>query len=447
MAVTYTDEESSSSPIFDLQPLYLSTIAGLSTCLGAAVVFCQPKDEHSNNKNVSPHTMAFSLALAGSVMVTVVVVSILPEVLMEDDKENNSYDKDGNDYMSYKMINIFSMSMFYRIFFFGLGSALYFGLSSIFNVPEPEEMLDIVLLGDNQHLLSSQSCEDVENSNNNHNEMSNKSDMVELLSSSPSTINDDLKENSPLRERKGQTYIKPLSNYCKESPGDNNGKIKSISPNSNHNNNITTTTHEKVHTSMREWTTGNDLSTVEQKKAWRVAVLLFVSLLVHNFPEGLAVAASALESTKLGTLRYCYKIPMKYFYCSMGTSNNYRLMVGVTVTVGIMIHNIPEGIAIAIPCLAARPDKPWLSFILASVSGLAEPMGAFVALLFLRSGMKGNILNLENILSFVAGIMVMVALWELFPEAQRHVIQTKRYFWLGTYVGIAIMIMTELYLP
>ena len=123
----------------------------------------------------------------------------------------------------------------------------------------------------------------------------------------------------------------------------------------------------------------------------------------------------------------------------------------MTVTVGIMIHNIPEGIAIAIPCLAARPDQPWLSFILASISGLAEPMGAFVALLFLRD-VKGTdekraILNLENILSFVAGIMIMVALWELFPEAKRHAKETKKYFWYGTFTGIIVMVLTELYLP
>merc|ERR1712238_615016 len=104
------------------------------------------------------------------------------------------------------------------------------------------------------------------------------------------------------------------------------------------------------------WSGGGDLESTEQKKAWRVAILMFVSLLVHNFPEGLAVAVSALESEKLG----------------------------ITVTIGIMIHNIPEGIAIAIPCLAARPNSPWLSFALASISGLAEPFGAFVSLLFLR---------------------------------------------------------------
>jgi ZIP family zinc transporter len=129
---------------------------------------------------------------------------------------------------------------------------------------------------------------------------------------------------------------------------------------------------------------------------------------------------------------------------------------GVTVTVGIMIHNIPEGIAIAIPCLAARPDQPWLSFLMASISGLAEPMGAFVALLCLRD-VKGSkdgsldgkreILNLENILSFVAGIMIMVALWELFPEAKRHAVKTQKYFWYGIICGIVIMVLTEVYLP
>ena len=136
------------------------------------------------------------------------------------------------------------------------------------------------------------------------------------------------------------------------------------------------------------------------------------------------------------------------------TKNVFILNVvpkGVTVTVGIMIHNIPEGIAIAIPCLAARPDQPWLSFILASISGLAEPMGAFVALLFLRDVKdnqdKPEILNLENILSFVAGIMVMVSFRELFPEAKRHAIKTKKYFWYGTISGIVVMVLTELYLP
>jgi hypothetical protein len=65
--------------------------------------------------------------------------------------------------------------------------------------------------------------------------------------------------------------------------------------------------------------------------------------------------------------------------------------------------------------MAARPDQPWLAFWLASISGLAEPIGAIFALLILHS----TKLPLENVLASVAGVMCMVAVLELYPEAIR----------------------------
>ena len=122
-----------------------------------------------------------------------------------------------------------------------------------------------------------------------------------------------------------------------------------------------------------------------------------------------------------------------------------------------MIHNIPEGIAIAIPCLKARPDSPCLSFILASVSGLAEPAGAFVSLFFLRGvekrqvekggaegGQIGGEGSLENVLAFVAGIMITVSFLELFPEAKRHAEKSNmKAYYSGLFVGFIVMIATE----
>ena len=66
-------------------PLYLSTVAGMPTCLGAAVVFCHPRSmSDAKGRDVGPGTMCFSLDLAGSVMVTVSVISIGPECLRRD---------------------------------------------------------------------------------------------------------------------------------------------------------------------------------------------------------------------------------------------------------------------------------------------------------------------------------------------------------------------------
>ena len=371
------------------QPLYLSCIAGASTCIGAAVVFIQPK--HENNRVVPPGTMAFSLALAGSVMVTVSAISIIPECLQDDSFGDEAF----------HMIPFWSQIMFYRAAFFLLGGALYFGLSALLNVPEPEELLQDVLL--------------VGGGSKRSRDLNQQNSSLGIDTEQQSFLSEDGEDRMHFEVSPDKGQTSPVSRIKKQesneiaqppSPGNNNGKIKA----SNCSN-----------VGFTAWSTGQDLQSKDQQKAWRLAMLLFVSLLVHNFPEGLAVAASALESTNLG----------------------------ITVTIGIMIHNIPEGIAIAIPCLAARPDKPWLAFVLASASGLAEPLGAFVALIFMRGVEKSPdaIISLENILAFVAGIMVVVSMWELFPEALRHAIDTKKFFWYGTISGIVIMVLTELYLP
>jgi len=335
--------------------------------------------------------MSFSLALAGSVMVTVSVISILPECLVDEEThEWISWDK-----------------LVFRILFFGLGWGLYLGLSYWFHVPEPEELLSSTVL---PVVVSS-----VENGTKSN--FSN--DSFDTLDSSNSSAKDEKEEAIPfLSESKNEDNVEIVLSSS-------NQNIEQVRSRRNHSPKPHKKDHKKNQigsTSVSDWTSGKDLQTNEQKNAWRVAMLLFFSLLFHNFPEGLAVAASALESQKLG----------------------------ITVTIGIMIHNIPEGIAIAIPCLAARPNQPWLSFFMASVSGLAEPFGAFVALMFLRLGApissKSVVWNLENILALVAGIMIAVAVCELFPEATRHVKRKNwNYFTIGTVSGIIVMILTEWY--
>lgn len=130
----------------------------------------------------------------------------------------------------------------------------------------------------------------------------------------------------------------------------------------------------------------------------------------------------------------------------MAASSIHSVKLGTTTAVAIAFHNIPEGIAIAVPCLAARPDKPWLAFCMASLSGMAEPLGAVVAMVFLQGvdrSSSNSLLSTKDVLSFVAGVMVMVAINELLPEASRHTNDGRLPLVAGLVVGALIMIASD----
>lgn len=149
----------------------------------------------------------------------------------------------------------------------------------------------------------------------------------------------------------------------------------------------------------------------------------------------------------------CFVNPKHIKGLAVAASNMHSKHLGLTTAIAIALHNIPEGIAIAIPCLAARPDSPWLAFGLASMSGMAEPLGALVALAVLdndRSSLtasSGDVFTMHGVLAFVAGIMIMVAVVELFPEAMRHMHQGD--WWpgvAGSLAGIIIMLASDTFL-
>jgi ZIP family zinc transporter len=425
-------------------PILLSTIAGMSTALGAAIVFVLPKSKKENvgngnsttfTREVSPNVMCFSLSLAGSVMVTISLISLLPEVFLSHD-------------------NITCMQYSTRIASIALGCGLYKVLSWSF--PEPEEILhqqanaaaekpndspaQVLAVRENVHqqhdieMSSSKSYDRHGAASTGKSKNQSFNPRRRPLSPQSSSLMDD-DEQRPL--------VFGGSSYDHGNDQGSNFASSRVSE-----RNIVPTA------STSSWTfRGNDLADAEQRKSWRVAMLLFVALLAHNFPEGLAVAASATQSKSLG----------------------------MTVTVGIMIHNIPEGIAIAIPCLRARPQSPWLAFILASGSGLAEPLGAAVTVLFLQwMEVTSTIqsvplsmspidqwawrgISLEDVLAFVAGVMTTVAICELFPEARRHMrrddkgksepsssqggeLATPSSYYGGILSGFVTMVATEWYL-
>ena len=117
--------------------------------------------------------------------------------------------------------------------------------------------------------------------------------------------------------------------------------------------------------------------------------MVAISIAIHNFPEGIATFTSALES----------------------------LDVAIPITVAIAIHNIPEGIAVTVPIYHATGSRKkafWYSF----ASGLAEPLGALIAFLFLSWFWSAAMNGL--VLAAVSGIMVFISLDELLPSAEKY---------------------------
>ena len=90
--------------------------------------------------------------------------------------------------------------------------------------------------------------------------------------------------------------------------------------------------------------------------------------------------------------------------------------LGIGIAIAIAIHNIPEGLAVSAPVYYATGSRSkafWISF----ASGLAEPLGALIGYLFLRSFLNDVVLGL--VFASVAGIMIYICFDELLPAAHR----------------------------
>jgi len=127
-----------------------------------------------------------------------------------------------------------------------------------------------------------------------------------------------------------------------------------------------------------------------QKSLHRTGIVVALTLMVHNFPEGIAIFSSAISN---------------------------GLSVAIPITLAIAIHNIPEGIAVSVPIYHATGNKRkafWISFL----SGLTEPAGAVIAYLFLMPFWTPAINGI--VMAAVAGIMVYIALDELLPSAEKY---------------------------
>ncbi len=115
--------------------------------------------------------------------------------------------------------------------------------------------------------------------------------------------------------------------------------------------------------------------------------LFIIAITLHNFPEGMAVGVSFADGN----------IPN-----------------GMSIATGIGMQNIPEGLAVAVSLLAAGYTR-MQSFLVAFVTGLAEPLGG----LFGSAAVSLAAPLMPWTLGFAAGAMLFIISDEIIPETHR----------------------------
>ena len=94
-----------------------------------------------------------------------------------------------------------------------------------------------------------------------------------------------------------------------------------------------------------------------------------------------------------------------------------KLKKTTMMVLAVTLHNIPEGIAVAVPIFYATGNRK-KAFWYSLVSGLAEPVGAIIGYLLLMPFMSETVNAV--VFAVVAGIMVFISVNELLPSAQKY---------------------------
>lgn len=124
----------------------------------------------------------------------------------------------------------------------------------------------------------------------------------------------------------------------------------------------------------------------------KTAKLVF-AITLHNLPEGMAVGVALA-----GALDH----------------NSYMSMAGaIALSIGIAIQNFPEGAIVSMPLRSAGNSRR-KSFLMGTLSGVVEPIGAILTILLASVVIP----ILPYLLAFAAGAMMYVVVEELIPETQ-----------------------------
>lgn len=138
----------------------------------------------------------------------------------------------------------------------------------------------------------------------------------------------------------------------------------------------------------------------------KTSLFVAAGIAIHNFPEGMATFAGAMQN----------------------------INVGIAIAAAIALHNIPEGIAVSVPVYAATKNAK-KAFLWSFLSGISEPLGAFIAGVILLPFLNDIVIGF--MLASVAGLMVFIAFDELLPIS--HSYGNEHMSIIGVMSGMIVM--------
>ncbi len=155
----------------------------------------------------------------------------------------------------------------------------------------------------------------------------------------------------------------------------------------------------------------------ERPSSHHQTFMLTLAVTLHNLPEGMAVGVA--------------------FAGLLAGSGIVTAAGAMALSLGIAIQNLPEGAVISLP-LAAEGRSRKKAFLSGVLSGVVEPIGAALTLLF--TALVSPLL--PYLLSFSAGAMIYVVSDELIPQAQSE--KSSCLPTLGVALGFTLMMVLDI---
>eukprot|EP01066_Platyproteum_vivax_P012962 Platyproteum_vivax@DN589_c0_g1_i3.p1 len=121
----------------------------------------------------------------------------------------------------------------------------------------------------------------------------------------------------------------------------------------------------------------------------RLGMFNAIALAFHNFPEGIVTFVSTVADPRFG----------------------------IIMAIAIGLHNMPEGLAVALPIYYSTGSK-WQGIAWATLSGIAEPIGALLAWGALQSVFGPPVY--ASMFGICSGMMLYIVIMNLVPSALKY---------------------------